>query len=336
VAALAAAIAALAPAAADAATTVKPPTIVTSYTPQLIGVSGTSAVAYTITNPNASGSLYNVGLTDSLPAGATVDNPVGESASGCGSAVTYAASPGAASVSLSGAVVKAGTPCVISFAITSNTPGTASDSFGSASYATSSASYAIPAAVPAANLTPAALTVLANPTITVKGLKNGAKLKYGQKVRLSFSCSQPGDPTALAGCLASDDLGNSLNSGGKLVTTVPGRHTLDIQALTTFGNSVDDLINYTVLPDNRFTLSSVKASAGGGLSFTVKVPGAGKLLAAEYIGKHKLTGTAAAPRRAQKLRLTLANEPAGSVRLKVTFTPKGGQPYTVTRKVTLL
>ena len=61
--------------------------------------------------------------------------------------------------------------------------------------------------------------------MAVTGIKNKATYSFGQVVRPKFSCTQPGDPTALSGCSAGDDIGDTIASGGKLNTTTPGPHT---------------------------------------------------------------------------------------------------------------
>ena len=83
--AVALAVAAGSPAGAGASTPAVPPTIASSFTPNVIGVGGTTALGFTITNPNASGTLSSVAFNDTLPANLTVDDPNGENGT-CGSA----------------------------------------------------------------------------------------------------------------------------------------------------------------------------------------------------------------------------------------------------------
>ena len=52
-----------------------PPTLLSSFTPTSITAGGTSALAFTVTNPNASTALSGVGFTDTLPAGLTIATP---------------------------------------------------------------------------------------------------------------------------------------------------------------------------------------------------------------------------------------------------------------------
>jgi hypothetical protein len=318
--------------AAGAATTVQPPTISTQYTPSQIGVGQSSGITYTITNPNSSGTLYQVSFADSLPSTSTVDSPASVTSSGCGSAVSVAATPGAASVSASGIQVKAGTPCTISVAIAGNSAGTASDAYSGVLYTSSSASYAIPGPVPASHLTTATLQVLGAPTITTKSPKNKAKFAYGQAVKVSYGCAAGAgdDPTQLT-CTASDDQGNTINSGQKLDTKVPGRHELDIQAISGLtGDTTDVTLTYTVLPDNAFTISKIRASKQA-LSFTLSLPGAGKVAVAEIAGQKTVAHETLTVHGRRTLTVTL-KPPAGTVKLTVAYTPKGGVRRTLTKR----
>jgi hypothetical protein len=50
-----------------------------------------------------------------------------------------------------------------------------------------------------------------------------------------------------------------------------------VSAITADGSVVTQTIDYTVRPDNRITITHVKATRSGTVSFPVKVPGKGKL-----------------------------------------------------------
>jgi hypothetical protein len=333
---------------AAAATVVKPPTISTQFTPNQIGVGSTTgaSVTYTITNPNASGSLYQVSFADTLPAGSTVDNPASVTQSGCGTAPTVAATPGAGNVTASGITVKAGTNCVISAAVTSNTPGTGSDAYTEFAYTSSSASYAVPVAAPTTGETSATLQVIGAPTVTVSVPKNNAVYNYGQSVKANYTCgvATGDDPTQLT-CSAFDDLGNLINSGSKLDTTAPGKHELDIEALSgVTGASTDVNVDYTVLPNNVVKITKEKASSTDVVSLTLSIPGKGKLKFAGTSGKTKVFTSSATVKKAEKFSLKLSPTKAGKallakgkvkVKLAITYTPTGGKAKTVTKTVKL-
>ena len=86
-----------------AAATAVPPKVTSAFTPNLIGVGGSvdTALSFTITNPNATGTLSAVSFTDTLPSGVTLDNPVGTTvtnSSGTCTLVSTNAAPGSGSV----------------------------------------------------------------------------------------------------------------------------------------------------------------------------------------------------------------------------------------------
>jgi hypothetical protein len=113
---------------------------------------------------------------------------------------------------------------------------------------------------------------------------------------------------------------------------------------------VTDTVDYTVLPDNRFTVSQVKPQAGGLLAFALKLPGPGRVTVRETapgstgrVTFGQATLVVARARRlhvsvtpsAQATQLISALAAAGTaqgpvVRLAVTYKPKGGRSRTVT------
>jgi hypothetical protein len=323
--AVALAVAAGSPAGAGASTPAAPPTITSAFTPNVIGVGGTTALGFTITNPNSSGTLSSVALTDTLPASVTVDDPNGENGT-CGSASVVTANPGSNTISLSGGSLKAGASCTVSVAVTAsqaevvqNQTGAVSSSAGSSSSGNTQT-----------------LTVLAAPTVTVNKPRNNAKYTYGEVARAQYSCGQPGDPAGLSDCSAQDDLGNAVNSGGRLDTRSSGAHTLSISATSVDGLVTTDTINYTVLPNNHFTVSNVKPLTGGALSFVLALPGPGNINVHELAAGGR-TFAATVTRVHRKRRLTVIVAPTSAagpttISLEVVFTPTGGRKRMVVRR----
>jgi len=314
---------------ATAATKAAPPTITSSFTPNLIGVGQTTAVAYTITDPNASGSLSNVAFNGTLAGGAVIDNPNGANTSGCGSTLTIAANPGDTNIIVGGVTIKAGTPCVISIAVTSATAETA----------TSTVPFVASSAGNSTSGSSATLTVLADPTVTVTTPTEGAKYTYGQKVTVTFTCDQAAYTLGIVGCAAQDDLGDDIVSGGLLNTSVPGAHQLTVQAFSVTGAETDDTIDYTVLPDNAFTLKGVKTS-GGKVTFKLVLPGAGKVKVKALAGSKTFALKTLNVKGKKTVSVTLKPTKAGAkllgsgvlkLKLKVTYTPKGGVAKTVSK-----
>ena len=133
-----------------------------------------------MSDPNASGSFTNLAFTDTLGDGGVVDNPNGLNTSGCGSNVTVTANPGDTTISVAAATVKAGTPCVISVAVTSSTAETV----------TSQTS-----AVTSSGPTSSAIRLgrgahgARRPTVTVTNPVNNAKYRFGQKVAVQYTCA---------------------------------------------------------------------------------------------------------------------------------------------------
>jgi hypothetical protein len=331
-----------------------PPTIASAFTPTEIGVGDSSATALSVTiaNPNASGTLSAVSFSDSLPAGLTIDDPNGENGT-CGSAGVITALAGSSTVSLTGGSVKAATSCTISVAVIASQPGAFQNSTGLVSSSAGASSAG----------STASLTVLPPPTLAVAHITNNAKYTFGETVKPTYTCTQPADPTALADCSAEDDLGNSIASGGALKTKIPGDHALTVTATSSDGMSTTDTFNYTVLPDNRFTVSTVQAKSGGALSFQLRLPGAGAVKVVELAPKNVSFGTfTATVAQERTLKVTVKPTPAGKkllvapvatktktgtttkkaapikvkVKLEVTYTPKGGVKKTVTKRVIAL
>jgi hypothetical protein len=324
------------PAAAAAAA----PTFTSAFTPTEIGVgdSSATALAYTITNPNASGTLSNVAFSDTLPAGLSIDNPNGENGT-CGTTGVITANPGSSTISLTGGSLKASSSCTISVAVIASQAGVFQNSPGAVSSSAGAS----------ANGAPQSLTVLPPPTLTVAHITNNAKYTFGETIKPTYSCAQASDPTALSDCSAADDLGNSIASGGALKTKVPGAHVLTVTATSSDGLSTSDTFNYTVLADNRFTVSKVTAGKAGALSFQLRLPGAGSVKAVELASKNITFGTFTTtvaekrtlkvtikPTRAGKKLLVAPSSTSSTapihvkVKLEITYTPKGGVKKTVT------
>ncbi len=309
------------------------PTITSAFTPSLIGLSDSAATAlsFTITNPNTTGTLSAVAFSDALPAGLDVDDPNGENGT-CGSSGVITANPATQAISLSGGSVKAGASCTFSVSITAAQTGTFQNTTSpvSSSAGASSAGSA------------ATLTVIPPPTVTVSHIKNNAKYAYGEVVRPTYSCAQPEDAAGLTGCSAEDDLGNDIASGGALKTQIPGSHSLTVSATSDDGAVTTDEIDYIVLPNNQFIIAKVTPRHHGALQFQLALPGAGKVTVVELAGTKTFGQHLGSVASQRKLNLTVKPTATGrallkqsksvKVTLQVTYTPKGGVKRTVTRR----
>ncbi|MGA9627694.1 MAG: hypothetical protein WBL65_26845 [Bryobacteraceae bacterium] len=107
------------------------PTITKAFGAANIPVGGTTSLSFTITNPNAGGSLTGVGFTDTLPAGLVVSTPNGLAGSCGGGTITATAASG--SVSLTGATLAASSSCNFSVNVTGTTAGTQNNTTGAVS-----------------------------------------------------------------------------------------------------------------------------------------------------------------------------------------------------------
>lgn len=312
------------------AATPKPPMITSSFTPSLIGVGDTTALGIVLTNPNSS-TLTAVGFTDTLPVGLTIDSPNGVNiASACGTTAVVSAVSGTQTFSLATGTVKAGASCTVSVAVTPSQSEVFQNDTGPA---TSSAGPSV------SNGSTEDLTVLASPTATIVKPTNNVRYSYGQVVRANYSCGQAGYTLGISSCSAQDDLGNTIADGGRLDTNVPGAHQLTVFAISVDNDVATTTVNYTVLPDNLFKVSKVKPKSGGSVSFQLALPGAGKVVARALAGTKTVAKTDVVVHGKQQLQVKLKPTGAGAallgtsgatVRLQVTYTPKGGEPRTVT------
>jgi uncharacterized repeat protein (TIGR01451 family) len=95
-----------------------PPTLTKAFTDselQLLGPSNTTALSFTLTNPNTVTTLTGLAFTDTLPSGLAVSTP--NSLTGpCGGTIT--ATAGSNSISLSGGTLAAGASCTFSVNVT--------------------------------------------------------------------------------------------------------------------------------------------------------------------------------------------------------------------------
>ena len=153
---------------------------------------------------------------------------------------------------------------------------------------------------------------------------------------------QPAVTDPIQTCEASDDLGNNVKSGGKLPTKVAGKHTLTVQVIDALGNVVSEDVDYTVLPNNHFTIGKTKKGVGGSLAFTLALPGAGTVAIKELAGGKQVSSRTAKARGDGKVKLSgvLKLNGAGKkllaagkpkVKLQVTFTPTGGTKSTLAK-----
>ena len=98
----------------------KPPTIIAAFGAASVPINGSTALTFTITNPNAS-VLTGVGVSDTLPAGLVVSTPNGYEGS-CGGG-PLVASAGSTAIKLTGATLAGNASCTFSLNVTGTTGG---------------------------------------------------------------------------------------------------------------------------------------------------------------------------------------------------------------------
>lgn len=101
---------------------VAPPVIAKAFSASPILTGSSTALSFSIANPNQSTTLSGIGFTDNLPAGLVVATPNGLSGT-CGGG-TITATAGSSSISLSGASLAGGVACTFSVNVVGTTAGT--------------------------------------------------------------------------------------------------------------------------------------------------------------------------------------------------------------------
>ncbi|HWE68237.1 MAG TPA: hypothetical protein VG298_16470, partial [Acidimicrobiales bacterium] len=195
-----------------------PPTIAKAFAAPSIASGGTTALTFTITNPNATTALTGVAVTDSLPAGLVVATPNGLSGV-CGGTVT--ATAGSGFVSLTGGSIPAGGNCVFSVNVTSTTPANYTNTTGTVSSTNGGTG----------NTATAALNVgggpgggAALPPVITKAFGT-SPISVGDSTSLTFTITNPaGNSISLTGVSFTDSLPSGLvvANPANLTSTCPG------------------------------------------------------------------------------------------------------------------
>ena len=108
--------------ASDSITVVAPPVISEVFGAASTLVGGSTSLSFSITNPNMTVALTDIGVSDTLPSGLVVAKPNSRSGSCGGGAITAAA--GSANVSLSGAMLVDNASCTFAVNVTGSAVGT--------------------------------------------------------------------------------------------------------------------------------------------------------------------------------------------------------------------
>ena len=99
------------------------PSINKTFSPNTILVGQTSQLTVRIRNNDLSAQLTQASITDNLPAGVVLADPVSASLANCGSSATVTANTGGSSVTLNNAVIQPNATCSIRVNVTSSASG---------------------------------------------------------------------------------------------------------------------------------------------------------------------------------------------------------------------
>ncbi|MEA2479399.1 MAG: trimeric autotransporter adhesin [Thermoleophilaceae bacterium] len=262
------------PTASDSIYVVGPPAVAPAFSPASIRPGGTSALSFTVSNPNPDHSLAGVGFTDTLAGDLIVASPNGASGSCGGGTVT--AAPGGHSIQLSGGALAAGATCTVSVNVTApgdgvkTTTATASSSDGGTG--------------PAAS---ASMAVAAPPSIAA-AFTDGS-IGFGSATPLTLTISNPNAKQALSGVAVAAALPDALvvssspnasNSCGGTFSPAPGASSVALSGGSVpAGGSCAVAVSITGRAPGTFTVTTgnVTSSEGGdgnaaSASVTVNAP----------------------------------------------------------------
>ena len=200
-----------------------PPVLSKAFAPTKILVNQTTALTFTITNPNTTLTLTGVAFSDSLPANLVVATPSGLTGS-CGGG-TISAPAGGSTISLSGASLPGKSSCTFSVKVTSAVP-----SFYPNVTSTVTSNEQGPGAPVVATL-----TVVGPPTITKSFSK--PLIPLNQIATISLTITNPNPTTPLTGVGFTDTLPTGLISPGTTTITVCGGTLAVTTNSVTFSNA---------------------------------------------------------------------------------------------------
>ena len=242
-------------------TVVGPPSIAKAFNPNVIPISGTSTLSFTITNPATNSvALTGVAFTDTIPAGLTVTSGT---STVCGGTLTRTAPTG---IALTGATVATGTPCMFSVTVTGAAAGAYTNTTGGVTSANGGTG----------NTANANLTVAAAPTVTKSFGASTAPVSGS--VALSFAVTNPNTSLMLDGIAFADALPAGLlvatpngltgSCGGGTITATAGSGTISLASATlAAGATCNFSVNVTpqnagVFNNTTGAISSNESGAG--------------------------------------------------------------------------
>ena len=209
---------------------VVPLTLTKVFAASIISVGGSSAVTFTVSNPNGV-AVSGAAFSDSLPAGLVVATPSGLTGT-CGGG-TITATAGSSSISLTGATVGAGGQCAFGVNVTGTTEGTKVNVTGNITGVASGV---------AITGNPATATIFVGRPPAISKSFGQVSVPKGQPVSLTFTIADPNLATALtqvafvdvlpSGLLVTSPNGSTGSCGAGTITAVPGTATISLSGGT--------------------------------------------------------------------------------------------------------
>jgi hypothetical protein len=185
------------------------------------------------------------------------------------------------------------------------------------------------------------------PTVTITSPVNDGTITQGQVVDASYTCADGSGGPGIASC------SGPVASGSALNTQTLGEHSFTVTALSSDGYSATATATYDVVaakvpaPVNRFVVKQLKGQPSGSLSVSLaSLSGRGTVKVSERpaglraFSVSKTTGTkttfkfTADPSSQLKTWLKRHHRKL-SVKVTITYTPRGGKARSVTRTVRL-
>jgi LPXTG-site transpeptidase (sortase) family protein len=225
----------------------RPPSINKTFSPNTMLVGQTSQLTIRIRNNDLGAQLTQASITDNLPAGVILANPVSASLANCGASATVIANAGGSSVSLNNAAIQPNSTCLIRVQVTSAASGI---------YTNTLPANALQTEQGVTNGFPASTNLNVQDAGLSKSF-NPSTIEAGGTSTLTITLRNP-TGSSYTGVQISDTL------PGNVLTIVPG------SAATTCGGSV------TITPPRTVTLANGRVPPGtpaspGTCTITVQV-----------------------------------------------------------------
>jgi hypothetical protein len=311
--------------------------VTSSYEQSPISLNTSDAIGFAISNTTAA-ALTNFTFTVGLPAGVTLDDPIGltntaGSTTSCGTVTATNPSTGATSAPGDDAVtitiasvpnLTSGTVCTISLGIIGDIPSVSDAPWTDVLSSTFTA--------PTPTLVTAGLVVLTDPYLVV--LQPGANQTFtlGQTFLADFGCGPSDKLDSIANLFATDDEGNQVLPASPIDTVDPGKHTLEFNCYSAAGGGdVTSTLDYKV---GSYTVTAVKTNKKNGqVSYKALVP-PGTFVAELLDGKKVIGKTTSVVKSRKSATVLIKLTGAGTtllktkdgkalkVKLDVSFTPK--------------